>query len=47
MTLFQYDKKMTDVNIREMYYNLAQEFNELMFLGLVINEEVCVKILNI
>ena len=42
MTLFQYDKAITNANIQRIYYNLAQDFPEFMFMGLRKNKEVCI-----
>ena len=41
MTLFQYGKVVTDRHIRAQHYLMAQDFREVMFLGLTRNKQVC------
>ena len=40
-TLFQYDKIIDNLIIGDQFYSMAQDFSELMFIGLTRNKEVC------
>ena len=42
MTLLQYDKSIEDFTIRAMHYHRAQDFAEVMFLGLIKNKKVII-----
>ena len=45
-TLFQYDTT-SQLVIKDFHLNMAEEFQEFMFLGLARNKEVCKRLMSV